>query len=476
MPVPGIISRAGAALVRPFRGIPKQLGHSLPFTGGVVPSDWPLNFWQTGRDPLTSGGSAVVYACQNAYSQTIAMCPPTHWESDGKGGRERYTTSALCRVLRKPNSYQSTADFFLYLTDCLYGEGEAFGLALRNARFEITEIHLMDPRLCYPRISTTGELFYYMSGSEIVERKFAGNLDLLSAVPARDVLHVRLPDKRNPLIGVPPLQAALMEVAASNSMIAQALAYASNQGRPSGVIETDLKLDREAVAEVRRMWNAQTAGANQGGTPILTAGLKWSSAIVTSRDQQLAEFLQISDQRVATAYRVPLALLSLQSAAGPQGSTESLMAFWVSTGLGFAANLIEDAIGRLFQLAGWPDDYVELDLEALLRANFKDRVEALARGVQGGIYSPNEARAKEDLPAMPFGDEPRVQQQVVPLSAWAQAPPATPAPDAPPSSPPASGPEGDSTDDGQPGEKQQEQWIGQIIHAADRFDAKRHIT
>jgi len=221
------------------------------------------------------------------------------------------------------------------------------------------------------------------------------------------------------------------------------------------------------------MWNAQTTGANQGGTPILTAGLKWSPTIVNSRDQQLAEMLQISDQRVATAYRVPLALLSLESGKGPQGSTESLMAFWVSTGLGFAANLIEDAFGRLFQLAGWPEDYIELDLEALLRANFKDRVEALARGVQGGIYSPNEARAKEDLPAMEYGDEPRVQQQVVPLSAWAQAPPATPAPEAPPSSPPASGPEGDSTDDGQPGEEQQEQWIGQIIHAADRFDKRR---
>ena len=122
---------------------------------------------------------------------------------------------------------------------------------------------------------------------------------------------------------------------------------------------------------------------------------------------------------------------------GPQGSTESLMGFWVSTGLGFAANLIEDAFGRVFALGGWPDDYLELDLEALLRANFRDRIEGLARGVQGGIFSPNEARAKEDLPAMPFGDEPRVQQQVVPLSAWDKAPPATPAPDAPPAAPPA---------------------------------------
>ena len=37
----------------------------------------------------------------------------------------------------------------------------------------------------------------------------------------------------------------------------------------------------------------------------------------------------------------------------------------------------------------------------------------------------------------PFGDEPRVQQQVVPLSAWDKAQPETPRPDAPPAPPPA---------------------------------------
>jgi HK97 family phage portal protein len=436
------LARIASAASRVFRPRVKQTiggGYMLPLGGGFIPASWPLNWWQAGHDPLPNGGSAVVYACRSAYSQTIAMCPPAHWQSDGDGGRKRATTSALSRVLRRPNSYQSPSDFFLYLTDCLYGEGAAFGLALRNARFEISEIHLMDPRHCWPRVGPSGELFYTLSGNEIVDRLFADNPTALSAVPARDVLHVRLPDKRYPLKGVPPLESALLEVAVSNAMVAQALAYASNQGRPSGVLQTDSSFhaNPEAVRQLRAAWNEQTQGVNAGGTPILTDGLKWSPAVINSRDAQLAEMLQISDQRIATAYRVPLPLLSLMNSQGPQASTESLMAFWVSTGLGFAANHIEDAFGRLFALDGYPDDYLELDLEALLRANFRDRIEALARGVQGGIFSPNEARAKEDLPAMAFGDEPRVQQQVVPLSAWEKAPPATPAPNAPPAAPPA---------------------------------------
>jgi HK97 family phage portal protein len=443
------LERVRSAASRIFRPRLKETiggGWRLPLGGGFIPATWPTNWWQSGHNPLPYGGSAVVYACRSAYSQTIAMCPPAHWQSDGKGGRERVKTSALSRVLRRPNTYQSPSDFFLYLTDCLYGEGAAFGLALRNARFEITEIHLMNPRHCWPRVAQNGEVFYTLAGNHVVERLFADNPVFLESVPARDVLHVRLPDQRYPLRGIPPLESALLELGVSGAMMAQALAYASNQGRPSGVLQTDASFhaNPEAVRQLRASWNEQTQGVNVGGTPILTDGLKWAPAVMNSRDAQLAEMLQISDQRIATAYRVPLPLLSLMNSQGPQASTESLMAFWVSTGLGFAANHIEDAFGRLFALAGWPDDYLELDLEALLRANFKDRIAALAQGVQGGIFSPNEARAKEDLPAMPFGDEPRVQQQVVPLSAWAKAPPATPAPNAPPAAPPADG----SADDG----------------------------
>lgn len=457
-PVPAPVERAPTA----------PIGYNLPVSGGFIPASWPINYWQLGYDPLPSGRSAVVYACISAYSQTIAMCPGTHWQSDGNGGRARVPTvsSALSRFLQKPNGYQSPVDFFLYLTDCLYGEGEAVGLALRNQRFEIQEIHLMDPRRCWPRVAQNGELFYSLAGNEIVDRLFAGNSALLNAVPARDVLHVRLPDPRNPLRGVPPLTAAYPEIAASYAMTTQDIAFASNQSRPSGVLETDLtEMSEDDIKLLRQRWNDQTQGANQGGTPILTHGMKWKPAIINARDAQIAEKAQMSDARIATAYRVPQALLSLNVTPGPQASTESLMQFWVGTGLGFAAALIEDAVGRVFGLKGQPDDYLELDFEALLRANFKDRMEGLARAVQGGIFAPNEARGREELPKVAFGDEPRVQQQVVPLSAWAQTPPATPAPNAPPSPPPAGA-------DPNAGDGSERDFAKRILDAADRLDRR----
>jgi len=128
------------------------------------------------------------------------------------------------------------------------------------------------------------------------------------------------------------------------------------------------------------------------------------------------------------AMRVPLQILGL---GGPTyASTELLMQSWIASGLGFTINHIEEAFGQLFQLRGVPDEYLELDTHALLRSAYRERMEGLARGVISGIYSPDEARASEDLPEVPggVGKEPRVQQQVVPLSYGAdmQPPPVAP--------------------------------------------------
>jgi portal protein len=155
---------------------------------------------------------------------------------------------------------------------------------------------------------------------------------------------------------------------------------------------------------------------------------------VGSKDAATADILKLSNEHIALAFRIPLQILGIGGT--PYSSTELLMQSWVASGLGFALNHIEEAIGLLFGLKGQPDEYVEFDTAALLRSAMKDRIESLARGVQGGIFAPNEARNLEGLPSVEFGDEPRVQQQVVPLSQIGKIPPA-PAPTAPPAPPPA---------------------------------------
>ena len=208
------------------------------------------------------------------------------------------------------------------------------------------------------------------------------------------------------------------------------MSFYLNQARPSFILETDRELNETLRDELRASWYKQTTGVNSGGTPILAWGLKANQINASAADGQLAEMRKLNDQSVALAFRMPLQVLGIGGT--PFASTEALMQSWISQGLGFCLNHIEEAFGLLFRLDGVPDEYVEFDTDALLRSAFKERIDGLAKAVQSGLIGPNEGRAILNYGAVKDGDEPRVQAQVVPLSAWDQPKPNMPtAPTAP---------------------------------------------
>lgn len=370
------------------------------------------NWWQMGYDVHPYGdSSAMVEACISAYAQTVAMCPGDHWLTTPDGGRQRVTTSALSRVLHAPNDYQSISDFLMNLTRRLYERGEAFAYAgARNNRQEIAELHIM--AYGQAMVGSDGSIYYYLSGNEIAERRF----DLSMPVPARDVLHVRLHTPHDPLKGVSPILATVLERAMAGAALNQQVSFYLNQARPSFMLETDQQLTKEQTEQLRQRWNEQTQGENAGGTPILSWGLKAKPVSISPADARLADMLKITDQSIALAFRMPLAVLGIGDT--PFASTEALMSSWKASGLGFCLNHIEEALGLLFRLKGQPEEYLEFDTKALMRSNFKELIEGLAKSATSGIHSSDEARNEIGLPSSPggIGKEPRVQQQVVPLS------------------------------------------------------------
>jgi HK97 family phage portal protein len=431
MGVRQLASRTLRAITRAVEGQPRPGPYLLPVSGGWLPDGADLNWWQEGYYAQPVGSrQAIVEACVSAYAQTISMCPPGHWRTHANGGRTRVTNSALSRVMKRPNLYQSISDFMLNAVRQLYLDGNAYALAIRNDRFEITDLHLMDSRISFPQLAPGGDIFYHLGGNTVV----AQELGILAAVPQRDVLHIRLHADRNrrypyPLRGQTPLIAAATEMGLSETILEQQTSFYGNQARPSAVLQTDERYDKDKAQALRDRWEELTTGRNQGRTPILTDGLKLQPWGAPAKDAQIADLLKLAETHIALAFRVPLQVLGI--GGHPFASTEAMMQFWIATGLGFALNHIEEAFGLLFNLGGQPDDYLEFDTKALLRSAMKDRIDALVSGVQGGIFSPNEARKEESLPSVKAGDEPRLQAQVVPLSAALSPPSAPSAPSAP---------------------------------------------
>jgi HK97 family phage portal protein len=436
-----LVARTLRSVLRAVEGGARPGPYYLDISGGWLPDGTATNFWQLGQDVMpTAARSAMVEACVSAYSQTMAMCPGSHMRITGKGGRARVKNSALSRILRKPNAYQSASDFMLNAVRQLYLDGNSYALALRNDRFEVSELHLMDSRLSRPQVAMNGEVFYRLAGNAVIEQQ----IPVALMVPQRDVLHLRLHADRTrqypfPLWGQTPLLAALYDMGLSSVIAQQQAQFYGNQARPSAVIQTDMPLDVALVQELRDRWDEQTRGINQGKTPILTHGLKVNPWAQVPKDAQVAEVMKIAENHIALAFRVPLQVLGL---GGPTfGSTEALMRFWVATGLGFALDSVEQSFDKLFELKGQPDEFTEFDTVALLRSDWKDRIRGLKEAVTGGIMSPNEARNEEGYDDVPYGDSPRVQQQMVPLEQIGKMPPPSPGPQAPPSAAPIAGAE-----------------------------------
>lgn len=407
---------------------------------GMLPNAWGknLNYWQMGRDPIDGlGGVAVVEACVQAYASTIAQCPGQVWRSDGKGGRER-VDNAASRVLRSPNDYTSRSDFLYALARDLYYHGNSFHLARRNLRFEVESLHRFDPKQSKAVVGEAESVWFELQGNQVLDGQSGfwgsyGGASQRFVVPARDCLHVKLAVEGGEVLkGHAPWERARDAVTAQIMIGRQLVNLFANGGRPSGVIHTDLNLTTPQITELRARLNESWKSVDDltGGPPILTNGLKFQNVGLSSKEQDLAQALKLTQDEIFMVYGVPPAILGMTDRSS-FSSTEALMQFWLSGGLGFAINHIEVALDQFFGLRGWPDEYVELDTRALLRPLEKDRFEALSKATMSGIMSPNEARNAEDLPNVEYGDEPRVQQQVVPLSAWSAGQQAAPSPAAP---------------------------------------------
>jgi HK97 family phage portal protein len=245
-------------------------------------------------------------------------------------------------------------------------------------------------------------------------------------VPSRDVLHIPFNTDRHPLVGDTPLTTAALAISTNTTISAQAATFFKNMSRASGVLVTDERLTGEQIDTLRQKWLEQSAGLNSGGVPILASGLKWQNLSVSAHDSEIINTFKMTVEDISRAMRVPLPLLNALDSS-TYNNTEALMRFWLSSGLGFLLEHIEESFDRMFKIP--EGQYLAFDTSPLLRMDLKGRMEALGTAVTKGIMSPNEARAREGLPSVEGGDMPRVQQQMVPLDF---VPPVVPTPAPPP--------------------------------------------
>lgn len=378
--------------------------------------NWSNNWFQLGKDaPMGNEAlsSSPVMACVSILAQEVARLHVNHKLANDLGSTTNVTSSAAFKVLSDPNQYQTRSDLLLYIMQSELLDGNSYTFAERDRRGAVSSLHPLSPQTVMPHVvSETGEVFYHVSGTYD-----NGLVDIEPGfyIPARDMMHIRCFTGYSPLIGITPLQACGPSVVLGEEIRGQSASFFGNQSRPAGILSTPKPLGKESAIRLRDAWERGLAGKFVGKTAVLDNEIKWQPLALSAEDSQVVEQYKMSRDDIAMVYRVPPYMLgNLEGTSF--NNVGNMQKMFIASALGFWLEHIENAMNKLFGFDG-VTNYMEFDIErGLMRPDMETRMGALAKGVQGGIYAPNEARQKENLGPVEGGDEAFMQRQMTPVS------------------------------------------------------------
>jgi HK97 family phage portal protein len=197
--------------------------------------------------------------------------------------------------------------------------------------------------------------------------------------------------------------------------------FFGNGARLSGLLTTDLpKIDDAALATLKAQFAAMNTGlANAHKVAVVTGGLKFQPLAATNDEAQLLELRKwlglmicgvhgVPPHKIANLDRATFSNIEHQDREFVAGTLDPLFILW------------EQSIRRdLLSTRQYPNYRAVFDREALIQADMRSRLEALAAGRQAGIFSVNDVRRKLEenpVPATLGGDLYHMNGSLVPLT------------------------------------------------------------
>jgi HK97 family phage portal protein len=185
--------------------------------------------------------------------------------------------------------------------------------------------------------------------------------------------------------------------------------YAANHfskgAAPSGALQVPsmpAEVSQEVVDRLRTEFMNRHSGTDNAGKPmVLTGGTTWNQISLSPEASQLLETRKFERAEIASIYRVPPFMIGDVERSTSWGTGIE------QQGIGFVTYTLRPWLIRVERadsaLLPRPQ-YVQKNVDALIRGDLKSRYEVYTMGRNAGILSQNEIREKEDLPPIPDGD------------------------------------------------------------------------
>lgn len=354
---------------------------------------------------------SAVYACVSLIAEDIAKLRPklVQITSDGTWVEAPFG-SPFWAGIGKPNRYQTRVQFLSQWMTSKLLYGNTYILKEREPnRGMVRNLYPLDPRKVVPLVADDGSVWYQLNADYLTGVQNA------ITVPAEDIIHDRGVTLFHPLIGVSPIYACGVSATQGVRIQANSESFFRNMSRPSGQLSAPGTIPPLTAERLKRDFEANFTDGNIGRIFVAGDGLKYEPFGIPAEDAQLIQQLAWTVQDIARCFRVPLHKISgtenpkftNMAALNQDYYTQTLQSHIEAIEI-----LLDEGLGLPTQTMG-----VELDLDGLLRMDPGSQAAANKDGVLGGWMTPNEARAKFNLPPIKGGNTAYLQQQNYSLAA-----------------------------------------------------------
>lgn len=396
---------------------------SEPFTGA-----WQRNMELKTDTVLTN---PTVFSCVTLIAGDIAKCHVRLVQLGADGIWTEQESPSYSPVLRKPNRYQTRAQFFEQWMISKLCWGNTYVLKERDNRNIVTALYVLDPRRVRVLVAGNGDVFYEVSRDDL-----SGQHAETVTVPASEIIHDRMNAIFHPLVGLPPIFAAGYPAAQGLKIINNSATFFANGARPSGLLVAPGEISDENARELKAYWETEFAGENTGKIAVLSDGLSYVPMAMSSVDSQLIEQLRWTAETVCGCFHVPAYMVGVGTAPlnnNVETQKQLYYAQCLQKHIEAIEALLDEGLGLYPATNGSQPLGTEFDLDDLLRMDMATLVKTYGDATQRGM-TVNEFRKKLNLRPTEGGDVPYLQEQMWPISQLAERPmPAQAAPLALPS-------------------------------------------
>ena len=388
-----------------------------------------VNYAQGNRysyDDLVKEGyenNAIAYRCINEISQGAAGVRLKLMR-----GKNTIEDHPLLDLLDRPSPTKGYVELFESLYSFLLLSGNSYLISTGNDGSPPQEMYCLRP----DRIKIIpGQMSLPLGYQYTVNGKVVTEYEVNQSTGASPVKHFKLFHPKHDHLGLSPLVSAATNLDSHNLTNRHNVALLQNGARPSGAVifkpkdesGSSVQLSDSQRAQIISDMESRFSGSSNAGRPMLLEGdFTFQQMGLSPKDMDFSVLKKMSAIDIALCFGVPAQLVGIPDAQTYNNMPEARLALYEETIIPILRRIQSDLNEWL--TPQFADDLkLEYDIDSIpAMAESRKRVfESVVQGVNAGILTRNEARAKLGIDPIKGGDTLFVPATFMPIDLMGQS-------------------------------------------------------